>query len=194
MLIAGDFNSHHSLWNTAILNPSAKAIQLANWLEKHYCCLLNSTQEQTFFRSNLRAKSIIDLAFVSRFRENTWDSWHRAEDTGSDHICIGFSAFTKHTSTYFSPLQDNQLALNKANWETFSNTLKQELTSKKILERLEQTQVAIQQLELQNLVVPSQYTQTIDKIVNEYTASIQLAIKISISIKEHVSCKIATAQ
>ena len=70
-LIAGDFNSHHFLWNTAIQNLNQEAMQLAGWLEAHSCDLLNTEQEQTFFRSNLRSTSIIDLAFAAGFKENT---------------------------------------------------------------------------------------------------------------------------
>ena len=70
-LIAGDFNSHHFLWNTAIQNPNQEATQLASWLEAHSCELLNTEQEQTFFHSNLKSMSIIDLAFAAGFKENT---------------------------------------------------------------------------------------------------------------------------
>ena len=49
-LIAGDFNSHYFMWNTAIQNLNQEAMQLAGWLEAHRCKLLNIEQEQTFFQ------------------------------------------------------------------------------------------------------------------------------------------------
>ena len=135
-LIAGDFNSHHFMWNTAIQNPNREATQLASWLEAHRCELLNTEQEQTFFRSNLQSTSIIDLAFAAGFKENTWDTWYRAEDTGSDHITISFSCYTKHTKRVLNPLQDMAYALDKADWEEFTTTLSKQIASKKLMQIL----------------------------------------------------------
>ena len=70
-LIAGDFNCHYFMWNTTIQNPNREANQLASWLEAHSCELLNLEQTQTFYRSNLRSTSIIDLAFTAGFKQNT---------------------------------------------------------------------------------------------------------------------------
>ena len=39
-LIAGDFNSHHSWWNSSITN-SIRADSLVSWLEQHDCELVN---------------------------------------------------------------------------------------------------------------------------------------------------------
>ena len=78
-------------------NPTKEAEELVDWLDKHNCQLLNSDkQEGTFYRSNIREKSIIDLAFYSgNFLENTWDNWTIIKETGSDHKNIAFSIFTK---------------------------------------------------------------------------------------------------
>lgn len=41
-LIAGDFNCHHFLWNTAIQTHSQEAATLVQWLQKHSAQLLNA--------------------------------------------------------------------------------------------------------------------------------------------------------
>jgi len=131
-LIAGDFNCHHFLWNTAIQTHSQEAATLVQWLQKHSAQLLNAGQTQTFYRSNLRAKSIIDLAFTAGFKENTWDNWHRAEDTGSDHIAIRYSTFTKQTKRLQNPLQAATYALQKADWELFGIALQEQFKRRQI--------------------------------------------------------------
>jgi hypothetical protein len=80
---------------------------------------------------------IIDLAFASGFKENTWDTWYRAEDIGSDHITISFSCYTRHTQRFVNPLQDRPYALDKADWDKFSITLKEQVVRSKVKQILE---------------------------------------------------------
>src|SRR5882757_8421693 len=72
-ILIGDYNLHYIRWNTLARNPSREAKELVNWLDKYNCQLLNlDKQEGTFYRSNIRGKSIIDLAFyLGNFQENT---------------------------------------------------------------------------------------------------------------------------
>ena len=174
-LIAGGFNSHHFLWNTAIQNPNQEATQLASWLEAHSCKLLNTEQEQTFFRSNLRSISIIDLAFAAGFKENTWDTWYRAEDTGSDHITISFSCYTKHTERFLNPLQDRPYALDKADWEAFTTTLKEQVASRSLQQTLEAINAQVDEAELCSLSLPMRLQEDLDQATDLLTESIQEA-------------------
>src|SRR6266571_827416 len=72
-ILIGDYNLHHTWWNALARNPTKEAEELVDWLDKNNCQLLNSVkQEGTFYRSNIRGKSVIDLAFYLRnFQENT---------------------------------------------------------------------------------------------------------------------------
>ncbi len=72
-MLVGDYNLHHIWWNVLARNPTREAKELVDWLGKYNCQLLNSDkQEGTFYRSNIREKSIIDLDFYSgNFQENT---------------------------------------------------------------------------------------------------------------------------
>lgn len=176
-LIAGDFNSHHFIWNTAIQNPNQEAKQLASWLEAHSCELLNLDQIQTFYRSNLRSTSIIDLAFTAGFKQNTWETWYRAEDTGSDHITISFSCYTKHTQRLLNPLQDRPYALNKADWEAFTAVLKEQVADKNLHQILEAINAQVDKLELSSLSLPAYLQEDLDSATDLLTQSIQEAAR-----------------
>ena len=165
------------MWNTAIQNPNQEAKQLASWLEMHRCELLNAEQEQTFFRSNLRSTSIIDLAFAAGFKENTWETWYRAEDTGSDHITISFSCYTKHTQKFLNPLQDRPYALDKADWADFTTTLKEQVESTNLGQILDAINARVDEIELRNLSLPAQLQGDLDAATDLLTQSIQAAAK-----------------
>src|SRR6266571_4010734 len=124
-ILIGDYNLHHTQWNALARNPSKEAEELVDWLDKNNCQLLNSDkQEGTFYRSNIRGKSVIDLAFYSgNFQENTWDNWTIIEETGSNHKTIAFSLFTRETPRYLNPLQETPFSIKNTNWELFSTSL-----------------------------------------------------------------------
>jgi len=63
--LIGDYNLHHIRWNALARNLTREAEELlVDWLNKYNCQLLNlDKQEGTFYRSNIKEKSIIDLAF-----------------------------------------------------------------------------------------------------------------------------------
>jgi exonuclease III len=139
-LLAGDFNCHHFWWNINVqeANITRETKEFVTWLEKHECQLLNSEeQEGTFFRSNLTHKSVIDLAFHARFKENSCENWARIEDTGSDHATIGYSIYTRTVQSYQNPLQDLPFSLKNADWAAFTEYLKTATLDKKIVEKIE---------------------------------------------------------
>ncbi len=114
-VLIGDYNLHHTRQNALARNPSKEAEELVDWLDKNNCQLLNSDkQEGTFYRSNIRGKSIIDLAFyLGNFQENTQDNQTIIEETGSNHKTIAFSLFTRETPRYLNPLQETPFSIKK---------------------------------------------------------------------------------
>ncbi len=73
-LIAGDFNLHYTWWNSGA-EPTRvqKSTEFVNWLRINNISLMNdveimNSEGGTFFRSNLKSESIIDLAFTRGFR------------------------------------------------------------------------------------------------------------------------------
>src|SRR4030095_2216478 len=61
-LIVGDFNTHHSWWNSSIIN-SIRADSLVAWLDQFNCELINEADISTCTRST---NSVIDLAFATQ--------------------------------------------------------------------------------------------------------------------------------
>ena len=137
-------------------NPTKEAKELVDWLDMHNCQLLNSDkQEGAFYRSNIREKSIIDLAFYSgNFQENTWDNWTIIEETGSDHKTIAFSLFTRETQRYLNPLQETPFSIKKANWELFSTSL---------VEQVQELELEAKVLVLEELVGENPYIEIGEK-------------------------------
>ena len=63
-IICGDFNSHHSWWDLAVLDLDArKAVVLVNWLQRFQFDLISESDSGTFHRNNLVKNSNIDLVF-----------------------------------------------------------------------------------------------------------------------------------
>ena len=68
-IIAGDFNRHNPWWNPAA-NPDriTELKELVRWLESQDAILLNNEKKSihgTFFRKNLKYKSVINLTFYT---------------------------------------------------------------------------------------------------------------------------------
>ena len=133
-VIAGDFNLHHPRWNAAA-DPSkiSKAKALIAWLDKHKAELIIDAEEinrhgGTLVRENLRATSVIDLAFTIRFRKTYWRHWHFLPATGSDHEAIAFEAEVQGVSST-QPESTLPAGFNhkKADWNRFTKAMQEEV-------------------------------------------------------------------
>ena len=97
-LLVGDFNLHHYWWNSAVQdNQAEKATPLVNWLNSKRAKLLNDSNTiaqkgGTFYRSNLKSTSVIDLAFEIGFKRTKWLDWDYLDSSGSDHEVITFKS------------------------------------------------------------------------------------------------------
>ena len=63
VIIAGDFNAHHSWWNSKIEN-SIRTEALINWVNLHKCDLINTPDIETYHSYSGRSSSVLDLAFA----------------------------------------------------------------------------------------------------------------------------------
>jgi hypothetical protein len=115
-IICGDFNAHHSWWNSTVYTPS-RCAELIPWLEKYGFELKNSEDQVTFKGSNTNNLSVIDLTFATRAIEADIDNWYidKEADTGSDHEVIRFSIYTELTENFIYPLKADKYNLEKAN-------------------------------------------------------------------------------
>jgi hypothetical protein len=126
-IICGDFNAHHSWWNSTISSP-IRTIELIPWLERYSFELKNIEDQATFLRSNTENLSIIDLTFATKAIETEIGNWYIDEEagTGSDHEVIRFSIYTSSTKTAIDPLKLNSYNLKKADWVIFKEILVKE--------------------------------------------------------------------
>jgi exonuclease III len=88
-IVCGDFNAHHSWWNSHASSLRAEA--LVDWCNTHDLELLNLPDRVIFFRKKQETvvESTIDLTFVSPAIQELDPSWYISEDSsGSDHEII----------------------------------------------------------------------------------------------------------
>ena len=120
-LIVGDFNAHHSWWNSSITN-SIRADLLVSWLNRYSCELINEFDIPTCTRS---ANSVIDLAFATQNLYQLISDWYIDESnaSGSDHEIIKFYIRTKKTELVDNPLCSDYFNFKKADWKLFSEEI-----------------------------------------------------------------------
>jgi hypothetical protein len=92
-IVCGDFNAHHSWWNSAVSEAdSRKAAGLVKWLKKFQFDLQNEPDIGTFHKNNLTRSSVINLVFSSQNISQYTTLWKNSEhEIGSPHDMIFFS-------------------------------------------------------------------------------------------------------
>ena len=106
IIICGNFNSHHSWWNSTILKAAEKkAISLVNWLQQFQFNLISELNSGTFHKSNLIKNSNIDLVFNTT-NISQYMSWWKDEEyiTSSKHDMIFFSISREDDTLVENPL------------------------------------------------------------------------------------------
>ena len=124
-VICGDFNAHHSWWNSKI-QKAIRSEYLVKWLKINKCNLINTPDLYTFFAHLGNSSSIIDLTFANSKIENAITNWSIDENavTGSDHEVIRFEliASFKNLTSHATALS-NKYNYNKADWDKFAKFL-----------------------------------------------------------------------
>lgn len=122
VVIAGDFNLHHPLWEPdSKATPDSEA--LVEWIEDNELSVLNSPGEGTFYRSNMEKLTTIDLTLASHSIVHRINDWQVIKDIGSDHFGLLFT-IENDRSKDDNPLQQGRFNIKKANWDKFSIELK----------------------------------------------------------------------
>ena len=93
--ICGDFNAHHSWWNSKIQH-AIRSESLVKWLKLNKCSLINTHDLYTFFIHSGKSSFIIDLRFANSKIENAKTNWSIDENTvtGSEHKVIRVELIT----------------------------------------------------------------------------------------------------
>ena len=124
-IICGDFNSHYSWWNLAVLDAEArKATILVNWLQQFQFDLISESDSGTFHRNNLVRNSNIDLVF-STSNISQYISWWKDEEytIGLKHDMIFFSISKKNDILIENPLYAYQYNFEKVDWKKINEEI-----------------------------------------------------------------------
>jgi hypothetical protein len=124
-IVAGDFNAHHSWWNSSIQHP-LRTEKLLPWLTDNQLELINEPDVPTYHHRQNDGTSILDLTFATSQLSTMVMEWATDEEAacGSDHEVVRFSIALDANSTVPSPLCQ-RYNWKKADWEEFNNTLKE---------------------------------------------------------------------
>jgi hypothetical protein len=118
-IICGDFNAHHSWWNSAVSDSdSRKATNLVKWLKSFHFNLQNEADIGTFHKNNLTRASVIDLVFSTENISQYISWWKDPEyDIDSQHDMIFFSVTRESELLVENPIYICQYNFEKANWK-----------------------------------------------------------------------------
>src|SRR5690606_36798242 len=125
-LLAGDFNSHHHIWNSATsrLVNHEDTLRL---MEELNLGLINEPDVPTHYPRNGNTPSVIDLAFATYPLLDLVSDWtveerdseeSEAATTGSDHTVIRFEITSTQTESVPDP-RSQRYKWKAANWDKF---------------------------------------------------------------------------
>ena len=137
VIIAKDFNAHHSWWNVKIAN-FIRTKALVNWIRMHDCNLINTLNINTYYSYFKRLSSVIDLAFASRSVQNYIKNWYVNEDANTEfnHEVILFMIVTEKMKLIKNSL-NTSYNLQKVNWKRFNMHLQK--TKNEIIIKIRRT-------------------------------------------------------
>src|SRR6266480_5745514 len=124
-IVCGDFNAHHSWWNSAVPeSDSRKAATLVKWLKNFNFDLQNEPDNGTFHKDNLIRASVIDLVFSTENISQYMSWWKDSEYTiGSQHDMIFFSLTRESDALVENPLYVCQYDYEKADWKNLNQDI-----------------------------------------------------------------------
>src|SRR5437588_11071745 len=126
-ILCGDFNAHHSLWNSAV-HQQIRCDVLVEWFTANNCDIVNQPYIPTYNYRHGSGSSVFDLTLATQDIFDRLVDWAVDENahTGSDHEVVRFSLILDTDNLVHSPMS------NKYNWQTadwifFESTLKQQM-------------------------------------------------------------------
>ena len=114
ILLVGDFNAHHPLWDENTENADQAGIQIELLMENDNYCCLNESEIATYFSKTHGTLTSVDLSLCSATIIDNFE-WNVADDLyTSDHFPIIISYLNEDPSP-----QIPRYNFNKANWELY---------------------------------------------------------------------------
>src|SRR5215469_16766783 len=122
-ILGGDFNAHHSWWNSTISSP-LRAENLTQWLQRYGFDLISQPDQSTFYREGMTSLSVIDLVFISQGLSTKHIEWEMDQGvaSGSDHQILLYS-IVESDDLVENPAHQMLYNLEKADWKAFSQKL-----------------------------------------------------------------------
>ena len=156
-IICGDFNAHHSWWNSAISDTAViRATTLVNWLNKFHFNLISEPDNGIFHRNNLIRDSVIDLVFSTHELSQYISWWKDSEYTvGSEHDMIFFS-IARESALVENPIYTCQYNFDKADWKKLNESILSEQDNEEFrwsLTELSEESLELEALKLQKLII-----------------------------------------
>ncbi len=132
IIIAENFNAHHSWWNAKISN-FIRMKALINWVNLHKCNLINTSDINIYYNYSDQLSSVLDLAFASKNMCNHIKNWHINENANTEfnHEVILFTIVMKKVKLIENSLNASY-NLQKVNWKDFNEYL-QKMKDKMII-------------------------------------------------------------
>ena len=94
IILAGNFNAHHTWWNADIKNANPRDERLVQTLQKNQFELLNEADAYTYvYKYNNKVRtSVLDLTFANENVKPYISNWavDHEQHTGSNHMLIRF--------------------------------------------------------------------------------------------------------
>ena len=88
ILVVGDFNAHHPLWDEGIIDANCSGTDLEEIITNNNYCCLNESDIPTYFSKTHNSFSSIDLTFCSSSITDSFE-WNVTDDSySSDHYPI----------------------------------------------------------------------------------------------------------
>jgi hypothetical protein len=157
-IVCGDFNSHHSWWNSTVSDSdSEKAEVLVKWLKDFQFDLQNESDNETFHKNNLTRISVIDLVFSTQNISQYMSWWKDSElDIDSPHDMIFFSIARESDVLTENPIYVCQYNFEKADWKNLIEDIQAEQDNEEF--RWSLTELSAESLEseaekLQKLII-----------------------------------------
>ena len=115
ILLVGDFNAHHPIWNINIKGSDNGGEQIEHLLLNHNYCCLNEEDSPTYFSRTHGTFSSVDLSLCSSSIVDIFE-WHVLNDNyTSDHYPIIISHLDK-----CPPPQLPKYNFDRADWEKYN--------------------------------------------------------------------------
>ena len=114
LLLVGDFNAHHPLWDENCIRPDNSGNKIEAFLQNNNFCCLNEEETETYFSKTHGTLSSVDISICSTNIVDKFQ-WHVLDDLyTSDHFPIIISYLDQSPN-----IEIPKYNLNKADWNKY---------------------------------------------------------------------------